>query len=249
MQQEAPCRRFRQHDSGREKKATHKFDWRRRSQRTKSKTLSQTQKKVDIIFSFKTTPLFSHWEIMVPTSVQFRIKCSKGSQWRLRTSPSLFWTLQYIWRVRSTPTSQSILRIAYYVAVNHYCPSWFGNPRAHPKCRVPHYRPGHGEEQLGQAFLKTIGLYLKHNLESVRDIAHVKTMSYLVPPSAKSCATKYSAMAYQSADDDPIELQVPLATGIVKKASSPSINRSQKSSKKLITTACRRNCCIANESY
>lgn len=70
------------------------------------------------------------------------------------------------------------------------------------------------EVLLGRPFLKSIGFDLTKHLVTVRDDVHDKDINELPKVSSKLATAKYSGMAYQSADDDPIHLPEPLAAGI-----------------------------------
>jgi len=72
------------------------------------------------------------------------------------------------------------------------------------------------EVLLGRPFLKAIGFDLNRHLENVRNEVHNKDISKQKINNAKMSAMSYKGLAYQSTDDDPIELPEALSAGIGK---------------------------------
>ena len=70
------------------------------------------------------------------------------------------------------------------------------------------------EVLLGRPFLKAIGFNLHQHLREVREIVHNQDISNIKTGNAKLLAMIYRGLAYQSTDDDPIELPEALAAGI-----------------------------------
>jgi len=72
------------------------------------------------------------------------------------------------------------------------------------------------EVLLGRPFLKAIGFDLNRHLEEVRDKVHDRDINKLQDNIAKMRAMSYQGLAYQSTDDDPIELPEAISAGIGK---------------------------------